>query len=99
MKTHQEVPRPFALSVIALIIVCLLIVIFSPRAEAQSLRKMTGKEYHDKLQKQNSWENYRCNRLKQAKAYAKANRKQSKEAIRNEKINSRIRRIYATSSK
>ena len=99
MKTHQEVPRPFALSVIALIIVCLLIVIFSPRADAQSLRKMTSKEYHDKLQKQNSWENYQCHRVKKAKEYSKVNRQQSKEAIRNEKINSRIRRIYDTSSK
>lgn len=99
MKQHQEVPRTFALTIIALIIVCLLITIFSQQANAQSLRKITSKEYHDKLQKQNSWENYQCNRIKQAKAFAKANRKQSKEAIRNEKINSRIRRIYATSSK
>ena len=99
MKQRQEVPRPFALTIIAIMIVCLLIIIFSPRAQAQSLRKMTSKEYHDQLQKQNSWENYQCNRVKQAKAYPKANRKQSKEAIRNEKINSRIRRIYATSNK
>ena len=99
MKQHQEVPKPFALTIIALIIVCLLITIFSQKANAQSLRKMTGKEYHDKLQKQNSWENYRSTRLKKAKEYAKINRQQSKEAIKNEKINSRIRRIYATSSK
>ena len=96
MKQHQEVPRPFALTIIAIMIICLLIIIFSPRAEAQSLRKMTGKEYHDKLEKQNSWENYQCNRVKQAKAYAKANRQQSKEAIRNEKINSRIRKYYSS---
>lgn len=94
MKQHQEVPKPFALTIIAIIIVCLLIIIFSPQANAQSFRKMTGKEYHDKLQKQNSWENYRSTRLKKAKEYAKANRHQSKEAIRNEKINSSIRRFY-----
>ena len=99
MKQHQEVPRPFALSVIALIIVCLLIIIFTQKANAQLLRKMTGKEYHDKLQKQNSWEEYQSNRLKKAKEYSKLNRHQSKEAIKNEKINSRIRRGYATSSK
>lgn len=94
MKTHQEVPRPFALSVIALIIVCLLIVIFSPRANAQSLRKMTGKEYHDKLQKENSWENYLSNRLKKAKEYAKANKQQLAIARQEDKINRKIRRYY-----
>ena len=94
MKTHQEVPQPFALSVIALIIVCLLIVIFSPRAEAQSLRKMTGKEYHDKLQKENSWENYRSNRLNKAKEYAKANKQQVAIARQEDKINRKIRRYY-----
>ena len=94
MKQHQEVPRPFALSVIALIIVCLLIVIFSPRADAQSLRKMTGKEYHDKLQKENSWENYRATRLKKAKEYAKANKQQLAIARQEDKINRKIRRYY-----
>lgn len=94
MKTHQEVPRPFALSVIALIIVCLLIVIFSPRAKAQSLRKMTSKEYHDKLQKHNSWENYRATRLKKAKEYSKANKQQVAIARQEDKINRKIRRYY-----
>lgn len=94
MKTHQEVPRPFALSIIALIIVCLLIVIFSPMAKAQSLRKMTGKEYHDKLQKENSWENYLSNRLKKAKEYAKANKQQLAIARQEDKINRKIRRYY-----
>lgn len=94
MKQHQEVPRPFALSVIALIIVCLLIVIFSPRSEAQSLRKMTGKEYHDKLQKENSWENYRATRLKKAKEYAKVNKQQVAIARQEDKINRKIRRYY-----
>ena len=94
MKQHQEVPRPLAITVIAIMIVCLLIIIFSPRAEAQSFRKMTGKEYHDKLQKQNSWENYRSTRLKRAKAYAKANRDQVAHLRQEEKINKRIRRYY-----
>lgn len=95
MKTHQEVPRKLALTIIAIMIVCLLIVIFQPIARGQSLWKMTDREYHDKLQKQNSWQSYQANRLKKAKAYAKANRQQSKEAIRNEKINSRIRKYYS----
>lgn len=96
MKQRQEVPRKLALTIIAIMIVCLLIVIFQPIANAQSFRKITDREYHVKLQKQNSWENYQANRLKKAKAYAKANRQQSKEAIRNEKINSRIRKYYSS---
>lgn len=94
MKQRQEVPRKLALTIIAIMIVCLLIVIFQPIANAQSLRKMTGKEYHDKLQKQNSWENYRETRLKKAKEYAKANRDQVAHARQEEKINKRIRRYY-----
>lgn len=94
MKQHQEVPRPFALTIIAIIIVCLLIIIFSPQANGQSLRKMTGKEYNDKLQKQNSWENYRSTRLKKAKEYAKANKQQLAIARQEDRINRKIRRYY-----
>ena len=94
MKQRQEVPRKLALTIITIMIVCLLIVIFQPIARGQSLRKMTGKEYHDKLQKENSWENYRANRLKNAKEYAKANKQQVAIARQEDRINRKIKRYY-----
>ena len=94
MKARQEVPRPLALGVIAIVLIFMLLVIFAFPANAQ-VKKQTGKEYHQKLQKELSWENYRSNRLKNAKEYAKAVKQMAKDRRREEKLNEKIRRYYA----
>lgn len=83
MKNRQEVPKLLAYSVIALIVVCLLIAIFAPSASAQKMQ--SGKEYHEKLQKSNSWENYQGNYRKAMLSNAKETRKQQQEKQRIEK--------------
>lgn len=95
MKIKQEVPRKFALTVIALMAIAILIILCQPRANAQVRpRKMeTGKMYHDRLQKQNSWENYQANRLKSAKARAKAKKQQEADRKKEVRLQARIRRI------
>lgn len=96
MKQKQEVPRNFALTVIAIMAVLMLIILFQIPAQAQ-VKKSTSLEYHQKLQKENSWENYRKSRLKKAKKHAKENRKNQKEIRREEAINARINRYYTES--
>jgi predicted Holliday junction resolvase-like endonuclease len=96
MKNRQEVPKPLALSIIALIVICLLIAIFAPVASAQSIKPKKGEmasAYHFRLQKQNSWETYQANRLKSAKAVKKAKGEQLKAVKLDERLRAKIRRI------
>ena len=96
MKDREEIPKPLAYSVMLLIVICLLIAIFSPVASAQVVKPLkmeSGKEYHLRLQKVNSWETYQSNRIKAAKDRKKAKKEQSALSRREEKLRAKIRRI------
>lgn len=88
MKTHQEVPKPFALSVIALIIVCLLIIIFTQQAQAQyRYPKHVVKE-----QKERSFQEWEKNQPKIRANAVKSAVKQSKEMKGHRNANARLQR-------
>ena len=88
MKQHQEVPRPFALTIIAIIIVCLLIVIFSPQANAQyRYPKHVVKEQKDK-----SFETWEKNQPKIRANAVKSAVKQSKEINGHRNSTARLQR-------
>lgn len=88
MKQHQEVPRPFAITVIAIMIVCLLIVIFSPQANAQyRYPKHVVKE-----QKAKSFETWEKNQPKIRANAVKSAVKQSKEMKGHRNTTARLQR-------
>lgn len=88
MKQHQEVPRPFAITIIAIMIVCLLIIIFSPRAEAQNrYPKHVVKE-----QKEKSFETWEKNQPKIRINAVKSAVKQSKEIKGHRNMTARLQR-------
>jgi hypothetical protein len=91
LKDQENRIRLFALAVVATAMI--IIMVFQSKAHGQGLRNETGKEYHDKLQKSHSWENYQSNRLKSAKARAKAKRKHKGYIRSQERLHARIRRI------
>lgn len=74
MKTTE---RKIAIASAIIVMACMLLTIFAPRANAQKMQ--TSKEYHDKLQKENSWENYQSNYKKLMLSNAKESRKQKRE--------------------
>lgn len=91
LKEQENRIRLFALAVVATAII--IIMVFQSKAHGQGLRKETGKEYHDKLQKPHSWENYQANRVKAAKARAKAKREHEAYMRSQARLQARIRRI------
>jgi hypothetical protein len=100
MKNRQEVSKPLALSIIALIVICLLIAIFAPVASAQSIKPKKGEmasAYHFRLQKHNSWETYQATykskMLLQAKELKKQKQEQSKQLKERQRLFARIERM------
>lgn len=88
MKQHQEVPRPFALTIIAIMIVCLLIIIFTPQAKAQNrYPKHVVKE-----QKEKSFETWEKNQPKVRINAVKSAVKQSKEINGHRTATARLQR-------
>lgn len=86
----------FVLALIALFI----IVALTSRGNAQTItpeKYETGKEYHIRLQRQNSWENYQATYRKTMLANAKEASKQKKEQAKaikqRQKFLARIERI------
>jgi hypothetical protein len=97
MKHNQEVPRNFALIVCALMFIAILIVLFAPRAEAQSMAKD-----HAKLQKELSYENVMKRNGYGTVKEAKEIYKEKKRSARGSKKKSRIihkRELYLTKAR
>ena len=93
MKQRTEVNRKLALVTTIVMFICMLIISFQGQAQVKPRKMESGKEYHLRLQKQNSWETYQSNRLKSAKDSKKAKKEQSALARREEKLRAKIRRI------
>jgi hypothetical protein len=96
MKMRKEVIRELALIGIVIMATMILVILFGPKAEAQS-KKLTGKEYHIQLQKENSWENYQANykktMLSNAKDARKDKRKKEKANRKNDRFFARLEKI------
>jgi hypothetical protein len=86
MKQHQEVPRTFALTIIALIIVCLLIIIFSQKAQAQ----YRYPKHVVKDQKERSFQEWEKNQPRIRVKAVKSAVKQSKEMKGNRSQSARL---------
>ena len=73
----KNTERKIAIAAAIIVMACMLLIIFAPTANAQKLQ--TSKEYHDQLQKENSWGNYQTSYKKVMLSNAKATRKQKRE--------------------
>lgn len=88
MKQHQEVPRQLAITVIAIMIVCLLMIIFTPQVKAQNrYPKNVVKE-----QKEKSFETWEKNQPKVRINAVKSAVKQSKEINGHRTATARLQR-------
>lgn len=80
--------------VVTLLLFLFMAVVTCQQGFSQVLkRNQTGKEYIVKLQKEMSWESYQDNRLKSAKARAKAKKQQEADRKKEVRLQARIRRI------
>lgn len=71
----------------------MLAITFQSHGQVVPKKMESGKEYHLRLQKENSWENYQNNRVKAAKATRKAKSQQLQARKQEDKIRAKIRRI------
>lgn len=98
MKQRQEVPKPLAIAILVIMFICMVSISLQAQ-EVKSRRGESGKEYHQRLQKAHSWENYqntwRKEEMSAAKQFRKDRRREEKDrdGKKSAKFLSKIERI------
>ena len=100
MKQRQEVPRTFAVAVLVAMAICILLILlggYQAHAQVKPKKMETSKDYHVRLQKQNSWATYqgtyKAKMIDTAKSIRKQRKEQEQAEKERQKFLARIERI------
>lgn len=98
MKTRQIVPKKLALSILAVMLLCMLsITIAQAQTTPYSKSIVSQAKQHSKLQKSVEWQNYQANwkkiEMQKAKEIRKINKERDKETKDRQRFFAKLERI------